>query len=110
MDTRQEIANLQEVLANGGNVIKTRDDCELILIAQDGSVQNQGDCNWLPEDRVVSNNTFRSRIEPWLTSLFQSEHLSLLCGSGLTNAISTLAGAGKGATMSGKTFSTYGSD
>ena len=110
MDTKQEIASLQEVLKNGGNVIKTRDDCELIFIAQDGSVQNQGDCNWLPEDRVVSNNTFRSRIEPWLTSLFQSEHLSLLCGSGLTNAISTLAGAGKGATMGGATFSTYGNE
>lgn len=29
----------------------------------------------------------RSKIEPWLTAVFQSEHLSLLCGSGLTIAL-----------------------
>ena len=33
----------------------------------------------------------RSRIEPWLTALFQSEHLSLLAGSGLTHAVHHLA-------------------
>ena len=110
MDTKQEMVNLQEVLENGGNAIKTRDDCKLILIDQDGIVQNQEDCNWLPEERIVSSNTFRSRIEPWLISLFQSEHLSLLGGSGLTNAISTLAGAGRGTTMSGAIFSTYGNE
>lgn len=33
----------------------------------------------------------RQRIEPWLTSLFQSEHLSLLVGSGLTHAVHKLA-------------------
>lgn len=36
----------------------------------------------------------RSRIEPWLTSLFQSEHLSLLVGSGLTTAIQYVACSG----------------
>ena len=39
----------------------------------------------------------REHIEPWLTSLFQSEHLSLLAGSGLTHAVHFLA-AGKSAT------------
>ncbi len=29
----------------------------------------------------------RKEIEPWLTSLFQSEHFSLLTGAGLTNAL-----------------------
>ncbi|SCZ84370.1 hypothetical protein [Nitrosomonas mobilis] len=33
----------------------------------------------------------RSRVEPWLTALFQSEHLSLLAGSGLTHAVHHLA-------------------
>src|SRR5690625_2481457 len=33
----------------------------------------------------------RKRIEPWLTSLFQSEHLTLLAGSGLTHAVHHLA-------------------
>lgn len=105
---KQEI-NIQETLKNGGNVIKTRDDRELIVFDKDGQVLNTEDCSWLPDDeeRVLNNNTFRSRIEPWLTSLFQSEHLSLLCGSGITTAISLLAEAGSGTTMSGTTFSTY---
>ncbi|MGI6242778.1 MAG: SIR2 family protein [Prevotella sp.] len=105
---KQDI-NLHEVIKNGGNVIKTRDDRELILVGQDGKVINTEDCSWLPDDEnsVLNNNVFRSRIEPWLTSLFQSEHLSLLCGSGITNAISFLAGAGSGTTMGGTTFSNY---
>ena len=49
----------------------------------------------------------RKRIEPWLTSLFQSEHLSLLCGSGITNAISILAGANSGTTMDNTEFNIY---
>jgi len=34
----------------------------------------------------------RERIEPWLTAVFQSEHLSLLVGSGLTIAVTKIAG------------------
>lgn len=33
----------------------------------------------------------RPRIEPWLTALFQSEHISLLVGSGLSNAVHQIA-------------------
>ena len=101
--------NPQEVLRQGGNVIKTRDDRDLILFDSNGKVLNANDCNWLPndDDSAVNNNIFRPRIEPWLTSLFQSEHLSLLCGSGITNAISILSGAGSGTTMGGTTFSNY---
>ena len=100
---------IKAVLKNGGNVIKTRDDRKLIVIDQDGKILNTEDCSWCPDDEnsVVNNNIFRIRIEPWLTSLFQSEHLSLLCGSGITNAISFLAGAGFGATMDETTFSNY---
>lgn len=43
----------------------------------------------------------RSRIEPWLTSLFQSEHLSLLVGSGLTHAVHGMAAGKPAAGMSG---------
>ena len=104
-----QIETLQEILKNGGNVIKTRDDRELISFDKDDKMLNTKDCGWLPdaEDSVANNNIFRSRIEPWLTSLFQSEHLSLLCGSGITNAISILAGAGSGTTMGGATFTNY---
>ena len=33
----------------------------------------------------------RGHIEPWLSALFQAEHLNLLVGSGLTTAIAALA-------------------
>ncbi len=107
MDTKK-IEEAQEILKSGGNVIKTREDRALILVNKDGKIQNEDDCNWLPgADKAVDKTAFRNRIEPWLTSLFQSEHLSLLCGSGITNAISNLAGAGAGTTMEAATFSQY---
>ena len=99
--------NPQDVLEQGGNVIKTRDDRDLIFFDSSGKVLNADDCNWLSNGGAVDSNLLRSRIEPWLTSLFQSEHLSLLCGSGITNAISILSGAGSGTTMGGTTFSNY---
>ena len=34
---------------------------------------------------------WRKKIEPWLTAVFQSEHLSLLLGSGFTLAINNIA-------------------
>lgn len=96
------------MLKDGGNVIKTRDDRELILVDKDGVIKNDEGYDWgMNKDEVVTNATFRKRIEPWLTSLFQSEHLSLLCGSGITNAISYLAGATGGTTMGTTTFTKY---
>lgn len=35
----------------------------------------------------------REQVEPWLSALFQAEHLNLLVGSGLTTAIADAAGA-----------------
>lgn len=107
MDTKQKIEKAKTVLDAGGNVIKTRDDRELILVDKDGKVQNADACGWQPDTSEVNKTVFRSRIEPWLTSLFQSEHLSLLCGSGITNAISFLAGASGGTTMGLTTFTKY---
>jgi len=36
----------------------------------------------------------RKRIEPWLSAVFQAEHLNLVLGSGFTTAIADLAGTG----------------
>ena len=107
MNTKQEIEKAKSVLNAGGNIIKTRDDRELILIDKDGKVQNAGSCGWSQDDVVVNKTVFRTRIEPWLTSLFQSEHLSLLCGSGITHAISFLAGSTGSTTMGISTFTNY---
>ncbi len=96
------------VLENGGDVIKTRDDRELILVDKSGVIHNTADCSWAPENGgKVDMVVLRNRIEPWLTSLFQSEHLSLLCGSGITHAISYLAEAGRSTTMEVASFSQY---
>ncbi|WP_231037655.1 SIR2 family protein [Pectinatus frisingensis] len=78
----------------GDNIIKIRDDKEPIYFTLLGKEfklsRNDKHVKW------CSNNTFseldlHERIEPWLTALFQSEHLSLLVGSGLTTAIQKVA-------------------
>lgn len=107
MDIKQKIDKVQAVLNGGGNVIKTRDDRELILVDKDRRVQNTDSCGWMPGNEEINKSVFRTRIEPWLTSLFQSEHLSLLCGSGITNAVSFLAGAIGSTTMGTTTFSQF---
>lgn len=38
-------------------------------------------------DNEIDAKEFRKKIEPWLTAVFQSEHLSLLLGTGLTAAL-----------------------
>jgi hypothetical protein len=39
------------------------------------------------EKDIYRASDLRKEIEPWLTALFQSEHLSLLSGTGLTTAV-----------------------
>ena len=40
-----------------------------------------------------SPNEHREHVEPWLSALFQAEHLNVLIGSGFTQAIALAAGA-----------------
>ena len=49
MNIEEKIKNIQTLLKEGGNVIKTRDDRELILINNDNEIINQNDCSWVPE-------------------------------------------------------------
>jgi hypothetical protein len=53
----------------------------------------------LSEEALKDTDNFRKHIEPWLTAVFQSEHLSLLLGSGFTCGIALAAG-GKPVDMS----------
>lgn len=46
------------------------------------------------KSKGFSKQDLHDRIEPWLTALFQSEHLSLLLGSGLSVAMDVIAGTG----------------
>lgn len=44
----------------------------------------------------------RKRIEPWLSAVFQAEHLNLMLGSGFTTAIGDMAGAAATGMAKGK--------
>lgn len=52
----------------------------------------------LSDEDIKDAEKLRKHIEPWLTAVFQSEHLSLLLGSGFTSGIASAAG-GKAASM-----------
>lgn len=73
------------------NIVKVQDDkapIKYLLNAENQKFEPaaQYDLDWC-EGESFTKNELRAHIEPWLTSLFQSEHLSLLVGSGLTTAI-----------------------
>lgn len=51
----------------------------------------------------------REKIEPWLSAVFQSEHLSLLLGGGLPRAIAS-AGGGESVDMKPVTFKNFGKE
>ena len=44
-------------------------------------------------DEVTEPDRHRDKIEPWLSALFQAEHLNLLVGSGFTTAVAHAADA-----------------
>lgn len=79
-----------------GNKVKVRDDDTWFEFEKsedetsDFKLCEGSQVNWCDEN-VFSVAELRNRIEPWLTSLFQSEHLSLLVGSGLSTAIQNIA-------------------
>jgi len=74
------------------NILKIRDDsehCELEYSTEKKVFSYYGDSpkpSWL-----TTSDNLRGGIEPWLTSLFQSEHLSLLAGTGLSTAVQVIA-------------------
>lgn len=58
------------------------------------------------DEKSIKKSDLRQGIEPWLTSLFQSEHLSLLTGSGLSIAIEVIAERPPNKVMSKPTLDT----
>jgi hypothetical protein len=81
-------------------ILKSRDDKAPVVFSKvsDASGAEElfklargSDCSWLQKDEKFSPGKLRSRIEPWLTALFQSEHFALLVGSGLSHAVHRIA-------------------
>lgn len=93
-----ELVSTDSVASECKNILKVRDDANPVWFSgSDGKYKLKEDteASWAGANGF-SYKDLRHRIEPWMTSLFQSEHLSLLVGSGLTHAVHCLA-TGKGA-------------
>ena len=87
-------------LRPGRQILRSRDDQSVVLMDRTKSstkpsfnIPADTTCSWAG-DGSFGPERLRQRIEPWLTALVQSEHLSLLIGSGLTHAVHHIA-AGK---------------
>jgi hypothetical protein len=93
------------------NYIKTRDDSDIVVFEKINDdkfkLSKNRTCSWLDEEQEFTKKELRPRIEPWLTSLFQSEHLTLLVGSGLTHAIHRLATGRNAAGMGEAKFTNF---
>ena len=83
------------------NILKCRDDNRpVILLAKTAEaagaaapkflLEKGSPCTWAKSEEEIDSGKLRTRIEPWLTALCQSEHLSLLLGSGLSQAVHRL--------------------
>lgn len=81
------------------SILKVREDNTPLLLEQvtgDAAFSVVGDQvkpSWFPSDKAndVLPSDLRIGVEPWLTSLFQSEHLALLAGTGLSVAVESIA-------------------
>lgn len=87
-------------LQDGQQIIKTRDDPIPVILDRSDVPQDANKpfklsanmtCSWAKAGEEFGPEKLRPRIDPWLTALVQSEHLSLLVGSGLTHAVHGLA-------------------
>lgn len=100
---------------NPTNILKVRDDAKPVFFVNSENpdtkdpftlIEGQS-ASWLGDKQEFGHKELRARIEPWLTALFQSEHLSLLAGSGLTHAVHTLATGGPATSMNRLKLSTW---
>lgn len=91
------------------NCLKVRDDFRPLTFDAEGDsfrLEAGSEASCFSGD-LFSQKELRNRIEPWLTSLFQSEHLSLLAGSGLTHAVHSMAVENCAAGMGALTLSNH---
>lgn len=86
--------------SNHTNLLKIRNDNRPLELEQTSEEEgkfslcsNSQASSWLSTDgkSAITLSDLRNGIEPWLTSLFQSDHLSLLTGTGLSIAVQWLA-------------------
>ncbi|MDO9593141.1 MAG: SIR2 family protein [Erysipelotrichaceae bacterium] len=110
--------NTPMITNSGTQILKSRDDKAPIYFtsvreqtnnAEQFKLLDGSECSWLDKDDLLDPTKLRPRIEPWLTALFQSEHLSLLVGSGLSHALQQIAAVKNIAVMDPVKFTDYNS-
>jgi len=97
------------------NILKCRDDVHPVFFTIQGvstddalpqfALSENSTCSWAKPEEIFGSDKLRPRIEPWLTALCQSEHISLLLGSGLTHAVHRL---GTGRSLPGMGSGNFG--
>jgi len=95
-------------------ILKCRDDPKPIFFKKESDhtplqfvLTEDSGCSWIKKDETFGPEKIRSRVEPWLTALCQSEHLSLLIGAGLSYAVYDLATGNKPPGMTTVTFEDF---
>jgi hypothetical protein len=97
---KQKKKDKKTIINKDQQILKCRDDKEPVILSRVAEQDDTAEpfrladgykCSWLKKDETLGPAKLRPRIEPWLTALFQSEHLSLLVGSGLSNAVHHIA-------------------
>ena len=98
-------------------IIKCRDDTGPVFFEAEPSraelsfrLSESSTCEWAKAEKTFGPKEIRHRIEPWLTALVQSEHLSLLVGSGLTHAVHGLARCGSLSGMAPIVFESWNNE
>lgn len=89
------------------HILKIRDDPKFRQFVI--SEEDDKECFHVPDtpDKKFTPLELRKEIEPWLTALFQSEHLSLLTGAGISYAVHSQTNGSAGNDMSVKSFSVF---
>lgn len=100
----------KKIISGDVNVLKCRNDHFNFEKRENGfKLSGNNKSSWLKEEEEFGPEKLRTQIEPWLTALAQSEHLSLLIGSGLSNAVHSIGVSNTLPGMSEKNFSVFGS-
>lgn len=100
------------------NILKVREGNIPLVLKQATSdasfsvIEDRAMPSWFPSDKVdnVQLSDLRIGVEPWLTSLFQSEHLSLLTGTGLSIAVEYMATGSSANAMTEPALDSYYAD
>jgi hypothetical protein len=105
------------LMKTNDQILKARDDKAPLLFSTveseaGGEIQfklaDGNECSWLKPGETFGPVKLRPRIEPWLTALFQSEHLALLIGSGLSFSVHRIATGNGLPGMKPATFADFG--